>query len=633
MLRRQRYRLTLERVFGWRLSALYQRARTYYRRWRHASFVFEIFRTLLQWHDPYRYWVREETRLASLATALPAGETPAVPHLTVSILILVNNPHVPWLEEAISSVRAQHYPHWELLLCLMHASPEAAARIEGYRSLDERIEYISCPETADAATVLNAGLDMASGDFLGFLGQHDTIAPYALSAVVRRLEAAPVDIFYSDEDIIDADGRRSAPFFKPDWSPDLCLSSLYACRFGIYRRDLVMAVGGIHPESIDSLEYDLLLRCTERSERIAHIPLVLYHKRHLAHTQTAAGSLRAGSTEPQTKLWKDNEQKTVHESAKRVLAAALARRGENAEVADGPGLCTFRVRRRLHSTPLVSILIPTRDRVQLLQRCLHSIEQRSTYRRYEILVIDNGSRELETLAYLQSLPHRVLHETAPFNFARLNNHAAALARGDHLLLLNNDTEVISPDWLQALLEHSQREEVGAAGGQLLYADSTIQHAGVVLGVRGIAGHAHKYLPATAPGYHFFPHLIRNYSAVTAACLMIRKSVYEEVGGMDEHLAVTFNDVDLCLRLRAHGYLIVYTPYAQLYHHESRSRWYRPPRPEDVQYMLDRWGTVIARDPYYNPNLTLDREDFRFDRTRAHATLVEALWGDRSPDTG
>jgi GT2 family glycosyltransferase len=214
----------------------------------------------------------------------------------------------------------------------------------------------------------------------------------------------------------------------------------------------------------------------------------------------------------------------------------------------------------------------------------------------------------------------VIQDNEPFNFARLNNRAATLARGEHLLFLNNDVEAMTPEWLEALLEHAQRREVGAVGAQLLYADGSIQHAGVILGVRGVAGHAHKYLPANNEGYFAFPHLIRNYSAVTAACLMIRKAVYAEVGGMDEHLAVTFNDVDLCLRLRAHGYLVVYTPYAQLYHHESRSRWYQPPRAEEVHYMLDRWGTLLARDPYYNPHLTLDREDFGFDLDRARELL-------------
>jgi len=304
------------------------------------------------------------------------------------------------------------------------------------------------------------------------------------------------------------------------------------------------------------------------------------------------------------------------------VSDALNRVGDGATVEDGPVPCTFRVRRRVLRSPLVSIIIPTRDRLSLLRRCLQSIETQTTYRHYEILIIDNGSRKPQTLAYLASLPYQVIHDGEPFNFARLNNRAAAVAHGEHLLFLNNDVEVITPEWLEALLEHSQRQEVGAVGAQLLYADGTIQHAGIVLGVRSVAGHAHKYLPAKSEGYFAFPHLIRNYSAVTAACLMLRKAVYEEAGGLDERLAVTFNDVDLCLWLRARGYLIVYTPYARLYHHESRSRWYQPPRAEEVQLMLDRWGTLLPRDPYYNPHLTLEREDFSFDLNRARLVLQD-----------
>ena len=220
------------------------------------------------------------------------------------------------------------------------------------------------------------------------------------------------------------------------------------------------------------------------------------------------------------------------------------------------------------------------------------------------------------MRYLGSSTHRVIRDDGPFNFARLCNRGAAEAQGEQLLFLNNDMEVITPDWLEALLEHAQRPEVGAVGAKLVYADKTIQHAGVVFGMRGVAGHAHKYQPAKRPGYGYFPHLIRNYSAVTAACLMIRKTVYEDVAGMQEQLAVLYNDADLCLRLRQQGYLIVYTPYAELYHHEGRSHWYHPPRPEEVQYMLDHWAPLIAQDPYYNPNLVLDREDFSFDIKRA-----------------
>jgi GT2 family glycosyltransferase len=481
--------------------------------------------------------------------------------------------------------------------------------ITQYLSQDARVKTVSSSAATDTATVLNQAFTLIGGEFVGLLGQHDTLSPHALFTVINRLQEAQGDIFYSDEDALDAAGKRSAPFFKPDWSPDLCLSSLYACNFGVYRRSVVETVGGFRSEPVESLHYDLLLRCVEQSARIVHIAQVLYHKRYPVPRQTCP-----------ERSQREQEYGSVHMSAKRVLGEALDRRGEAAVVEDGPLPCTFRVRRRLLGTPLVSIIIPTRDRVAWLRRCLESIERRTAYRRYEILVVDNGSTEPETLAYLTSLSHRVIRDDGPFNFARLNNHAATLARGEHLLFLNNDVEVISPEWLAALLEHSQRQEIGAVGAQLLYADGTIQHAGVVLGVRGVAGHAHKYRLAKQVGDFAFPQLIRNYSAVTAACLMIRKTVYAEIGGMEERLAVTFNDVDLCLRLRTRGYLIVYTPYACLYHHESRSRWYQPPRPEEVQYMLDRWGAVLACDPYYNPHLTLSREDFSFDLDRARRTL-------------
>jgi len=486
------------------------------------------------------------------------------------------------------------------------------------------VKVFSLPTPTDGATVLNHALSLATGEFIGLLGQHDTLAPHALYEVVRRLQDAQSDLSYSDEDTIDAAGRRSAPFCKPDWSPDLCGSSLYACHFGVYRKQLVETVGGFGAAYAESLEYDLLLRCAEHSKRVVHVPRILYHKRHSQHELKNGFPPLQGEGEKTPGVNSGGRFALLqqHTSAKRALSEALNRRGEAAVVEDGPIPCTFRVHRQVRGTPLISIIIPTRDRLSLLRRCLESIETQTVYRHYEILIIDNGSQEPGTLSYLSSISHRVIRDHGPFNFARLNNQAATLARGEHLLFLNNDVEVILPEWLEALLEHSQRQEVGAVGAQLLYADGTIQHAGVVLGMRGVAGHAHKYLPAKSRGYYSFPHLIRNYSAVTAACLMARKAVYEEVGGMDERLAVTFNDVDLCLRLSVRGYLVVYTPYALLYHHEARSRWYQPPRSAEVEYMLDHWGALLARDPYYNPHLTLEREDFSFDLDRARLVLRE-----------
>jgi GT2 family glycosyltransferase len=608
VLDRERRRLWLERLFGWRPSTYYQRLRVYYRRWRHllpgpSGFLGRVFG-----RDPYAVWVREEARALSAVNYAERIATFSV-RPTVSILVPVCAPVPGWLVESIRSVRAQSYPHWQLYLCPASLSAEVAAVLESESARDPRVAVVRCDDAADMAAALNRALALARGEYIGLLGQHDTLAPHALYEVVKRLQDARVDVCYSDEDAIDARGRRFAPFCKPDWSPDLAVASLYACRFGVYRRDLVMAVGGFRPGDAEGMGYDLLLRCTERSHDVVHIPRILYHVRR--------GRPLAQGQNPFSLV-----SHAAHSNATRALREALARRGGAADVEDGPAPGTFRIRYQPCGTPLVSIIIPTRDRLPLLRRCIQSIEARSTYRRYEVIVVDNGSREPHTLAYLRSISHKVIIEDGPFNFARLNNRAVRAARGDCLLFLNNDVEVVAPDWLEALLEHAQRQEVGAVGGLLLYADGTIQHAGVVLGVRGVAGHAHKYLPATAPGYGYFPHLVRNYSAVTAACLMMRKAVYEEVGGMEERLAITFNDVDLCLRLRARGYLIVYTPYARLFHHESRSRWYQPPRPEEVRYMLDRWGPLIARDPYYNPHLTLEREDFRFDLGRARAVLTE-----------
>jgi len=615
VLRREKDRQRLERLFGWRLSASYQRLRVYYRRWRHL-FSFHSASSGGFGHDPYATWVREETRVlgAKASSAKHSASFEAQP--TVSIFTAVHDPYLPWLEESVASVLAQFYPCWELWLCGATLSPAARAFVERIQDRDPRVKVVSSPALADEVTMLNRALGLASGEFIGLLAQHDTLAPHALFEVMCSAQNHQADVLYTDEDTLDETGQRSAPFCKPDWSPDLCLSSLYACHFGVYRKRLLEAVGGFRSAYAESLEYDLLLRCTERSERITHVPRILYHKRQGCR-DAPTGRLYVGQGS-QTIV--PQAMSATHISAKQALQAALQRRHEAARVEDGPTPCTFHVRRQVKGSPLVSIIIPTRDRLNLLRRCLESIESRTAYRNYEILIVDNGSQEPRTQSYLAGLPHQVIRDDGLFNFARLNNRAATAARGEHLLLLNNDVEVITPEWLEALLEHSQRQEVGAVGAQLLYADGTIQHAGVVLGVRGVAGHAHKYLSAKNEGYFFFPHLTRNYSAVTAACLMIRKALYEEVGGMEECLGVTFNDVDLCLRLRVRGYLIVYTPHARLYHHESRSRWYRPPRAEEVQYILDRWGSLLANDPYYNPHLTLTEEDFRFALDRARELL-------------
>ncbi len=609
VLQRENLRQRLEATLGWRLSAYYQRLRVYYRRWRHIFVdVCEPFIHTLGC-DPYSVWVREEKQLRGADTEGLAA-LPTQP--TVSIVLLIQDPHLPWLADSVSSVVAQSYPKWELWLCDLKPSPSSHSVLEEYTRRDKRIKIGPSVDVSEAAGAFTHVLGLASGEYVGLLEQHDMLSPWSLAEVIRYLQKSPqespVDILYSDEDVIDAQGQRGAPFFKPDWSPDLCVSSPYACHLSVYKRSLIETMDGLRAVDSASLSYDLLLCCTEKTARIGHIPRVLYHKRQ-SHVPQDRGPLQAPAVEG-----------VAHIHTKHVLAQALERRGVASVVEDGPAACTFRVRRTLLGSPLISMIIPTRDRLNLLRRCVESIEEHTTYKNYEILIFDNGSQESQTLSYLASCAHQVIRDDGPFNFARLCNRGAAEAQGQQLLFLNNDMEVITPDWLEALLEHAQRPEVGVVGAKLLYADNTIQHAGVVFGMRGVAGHAHKYQPVKRPGYRFFPHLIRNYSAVTAACLMIRKAMYESIGGMQEQLAVLYNDADLCLRLRQQGYLIVYTPYAKLYHHEGRSRWSHPPRPDEVQYMLDHWGPLIAQDPYYNPNLSLDREDFAFDIERARRVV-------------
>ena len=571
-------------MFGWRLSAFYQHCRVYVRRWRSrlAPYIRPWLEQLRR--DPYRVWVGETDRPQAQIGSSGFDAIPSQPVL--SIVLFVQDPNRKWLNETITSIIRQSSPDWEIWLCPIGDAQTTRAACEQYMAQDPEIQkdpqiqkdprihigpLFSAPNRALA---FNAAFPQARGVFIGFLGQHDQLAADACAQVLHYFDADDYALIYTDEDRLDARGQRYRPFFKPDWSPDLCLSSVYACRFVVYRRNLVEQAGGVRrPGGMHAdgcVAYDLLLRCVEQSSRVGHIAQVLYHQRDEG----------------------EGETRLRHARAKRTLEAALNRREEDASVEDGPLLSTFRVRRRLSCSPLVSIIIPTRDQVGFLRRCVQSIESRTTYPTYEILIVDNGSQVQETLAYLATLPHDVMRDDmsdAPFNFARVCNQAAIQARGEQLLFLNNDMEVITPEWLEALLEHAQRPEVGAVGAQLLYADLTLQHAGVVLGVRDIASHAHKYQPLSQLGYQAFPHLIRNYSAVTAACLMLRKAVYEEVGGMNEDLAVTFNDVDLCLRLQQQGYRIVYTPYAKLYHYESKSRWYQPPRSEEVQYMRDHWG--------------------------------------------
>jgi len=519
----------------------------------------------------------------------------------ISIVMPVYNTEEKWLRIAIDSVISQVYCNWEL--CIVDdASTKRGIKeiLESYGAKDLRIKVRYLKENRGISGASNEALNMASGDFVGFLDHDDELTRNALFEVVKVLNQNPdLDLIYSDEDKKDLNGRRVEPFFKPDWSPDLLLSMNYVSHLSVVRKSLIDRVGGLRLGFEGSQDYDFILRVTELTDKIGHVPKPLYSWRKVRGS--AAASVE---TKPYAR-----------ESAKKALCEAFNRRNLKGKVLDGFG-GYYRVRYAIHGAPSVSIIIPTKDKVELLRCCIESIESKTSYKNYEIIIIDNNSTDPGTIVYLESIRHRVVKFDEPFNFSKINNFGVKYAKGEHLLFLNNDIEVADEHWLDAMLEHSQRPEVGMVGGLLLYPRSsashtprTIQHAGVIIGVGGVAGHAFKYLSVDRPNYFNLHRIIRDCSAVTAACAMIRRSVFEDLGGFDENLKVAFGDIDLCLRIREKGYRVVYTPYAVLHHHECATRGKLHPS-EDEAYMINRWRETFSKgDPYYNPNLTLLREDY------------------------
>jgi O-antigen biosynthesis protein len=549
----------------------------------------------------YRIWLSRHAsslerlrQLRERALALPYRPR-------ISIVTPVYNVEDRWLRRTVESVRRQVYENWEL--CLVddassdsHVWPilDAAAR------QDPRIKALRLEQNAGIAGASNAGLRLATGEFVGFLDHDDELYPEALFEVAQVLAEAPeTDVVYSDEDKIAPDGRRIDPFFKPDWSPDLLSAMNYTCHFSVYRRSLVQALGGLRAGLDGSQDWDLILRASERTSRIAHVPRILYGWRQVAGS--AAASVTA--------------KRHAYEAGVSALREALARRRLDGSVEMiAPG--RYRVRYALRGSPKVSVIVPVRDRVELTRQCIATIESKTAYRNFEIVIVDNGSIEETTLAYFRTLAarHRVVRDDRPFNYSAVNNLGVRHATGEYLLFLNNDTEAVGSEWMEEMLGHAQRDEVGAVGARLLYPDRRIQHAGVFLmgTVQAVAGHAFRHLPESTGAYFHFAHVTRNVSAVTGACMMVRRRVFEEVGGFDERIRVAFNDVDLCLRIRERGYLIVYAPGATLIHHESASRKALHPA-EDEHLVRERWADVLERgDQYYNPNLTRWREDYGLD---------------------
>ena len=530
-----------------------------------------------------------------ISVAVPAFRTPEV-----------------FLRQMIQSLLDQTYPNWEL--CIANGSPddtEMTAILKEYASADRRICVRDLGENLGIAGNTNAALTMASGEFVGLLDHDDLLAPNALYEIVKKLnEDRELDAVYTDEDKVTTDlSEHFQPHLKPDFNLDLLRSNNYICHFFVVRKTIVDKVGGFRQEFDGAQDHDFIFRCVEEaSGRVGHVPEIVYHWR--THKASTADN-------PASKMY-------AFDAGKRAIEAHLKRVGVEGEVSHTPDLGFFRVKYPVHGEPMVSIIIPNKDEKESLQACIESIREKTEYQNYEILIIENNSTSEEIFHYYKELSRdpkiRLLRWKKEFNYSAINNYGASFAKGEYLLLLNNDTEIINPDCLEELLGYCMRSDVGAVGARLYYEDDTIQHAGVVIGFGGIAGHCFVMQPRGTTGYCHRIICAQDYSAVTAACMMVKKEAFDKVGGLTEELAVAFNDIDFCMKLRAAGYLIVYNPYAELYHYESKSRGLED-TPEkvarfnkEIQIFEKRWPDILRNgDPYYNPNLTLKSQDFSLRR--------------------
>jgi len=551
----------------------------------------------------YSDWIREFEAAPESFEAISRSCSAWTFKPALSVLMPVYNAPQARLCECIDSVIAQRYPNWEL--CIADDASTAAhirTQLEAYARGDSRIKVVFRATTGGIAAATNSALALATGGYIALVDNDDALHPLALhyvaDAIIRNLDAG---LLYTDEDKLDAKGQRCEPHFKCAFNYELLLAQNMIGRLAVYRRDLVSELS----EDDGCQEYDLALRAAEtlNPSQIVHIPRVLYHSRAASGTWVSSGESKPYATT----------------GARAALSAHLERIGKEGIVMAAPELPMMnRVRFSIPCpNPRVSIIIPTRDGGNRLGACLASIDRRTTYSPFDILVVDNGSRDASTLRLLRDIGKDrvcVIRDDSPFNFSALNNRAVARASGEFICLMNDDIEVITGDWIEEMLSFAAQPGVGAVGARLWYPNGLLQHGGVILGLRGAADHAHRYLPRGAPGYFGRAVLHQSLSAVTGACLMVRKSIYHQVDGLDETLAVSFNDIDFCLRLREAGFRNVWTPYAEMVHRESASRGRDTSTEQlnrvaaELHIMENRWGTLLLGDPAYSPNLTLERED-------------------------
>ena len=525
-----------------------------------------------------------------------------------SIIMPVYNVDKIWLQKAIDSVINQLYENWELCIA-DDGSTERHIRetLERYSRKDKRIKVKYLDENQGISRASNAALSMATGEFIALLDNDDELSIDALYECVKVVNSNPeVDLIYSDEDKIDVNGNRDEPFFKPDYSPDLLLSMNYICHFSLFRRALINEIGGFRYGYEGAQDYDLILRFIEKTnpERIFHIPKILYHWRKIP-----------GSAAIMT-----DSKGYAFVSAKKALSDYLARNDIDGEVVDGRFLGSYRVRRKIINNHMVSIIILFKDQFEALKTCVKSILDKTNYKNYEIILINNQSEQVKIYEYLDSIKDdpfiKIMPYDKTFNNSSINNYAISRLKSEYCVLLDIHTEVISPDWIEAMLEFCQRKDVGAVGALLYFPNGKIWHAGITVSIKGTVEYSHRDFRKNAMGYFGRIKTAHNLSAVSGACLMTKKSIFKDVGGFDENLGQNFYDVDYCLKISERGYQVIYTPYAELYQNESESKGLEESPlgkerfEKQKRYFQEKWeGLLTKGDPYYNPNLTIGKEDF------------------------
>ena len=525
-----------------------------------------------------------------------------------SVLVPLYNTPESFLKAMIESVQAQTYKNWEF--CLADGSDSEHSFVgeicKKYADGDKRIKYEKLEKNLGISENTNACIRMATGEYIALFDHDDLLHPSALYEVMRAICEHGADFIYTDENTFSEEPRDAYnPHFKPDFSPDTLRSYNYICHLSVFSRELLDSVGYFRSEYDGSQDYDLILRLTEKAKKVFHIRKILYYWR--AHKNSVAQDVGA---KPYTVT-----------AAKKALAAHLERCGLKGEVLDSSVPTTYHIKYEIDGNPLISVIIPNKDHTDDLDICLKSLYEKSLYKNFEVIIVENNSTEKETFEYYETLTQKhgnikIVKWEGNFNYSAINNFGVNYAKGEYILLLNNDVEIINGSCLEEMLMFAQRKDVGAVGAKLYYSDDTVQHAGVILGLGGTAGHAHKHFGRSHPGYMARASIAQNLTACTAACLMMRRDVFDEVGGLDESFEVAFNDVDLCMKIRKKGYLVVFTPYAELYHYESKSRGNdsTPEKLERFRGEIDRFKEKWQKqlddgDPYYNPNLTLTRDDF------------------------